>query len=424
MFLPIEAQYPVSFRETQAKELGTHLHQHNSVVLVGMKRVGISNFLRFFLTNPHIPNTYVKSGLLLFVHVDLNDLIDTSPQAFWILVLKRLIDAIEISALSVDAKRKADKLFNDSIQVQDLFLTLESVRRACRLIADEGFAINLFLVRFDRLQETVTPELFANLLGLKESLGTRLSYVFTSYRPLTDLRPGIFTKAALGVFARDMYLTPASTSDMKVILQTFLQRYQLRCTPKALAHLLDLAGGHVQYLQLSLLKLCDLENVPDNKSELLQLLTNDEEIRLLGEEIMASLTVDEQIQLKDLVTHKTKSIADNSYLRRTGLVTSEQKLFSPLFETAVRSKQAETTNTELSKKEHALYQVLQEHIGQVVERDTIIETVWPEQIETGVTDWAVDRLVARLRQKLKDQHSPYAIVTIVSRGYKLTKEEL
>jgi len=40
--------------------------------------------------------------------------------------------------------------------------------------------------------------------------------------------------------------------------------------------------------------------------------------------------------------------------------------------------------------------------------------------EFGVSDWAIDRLVARVRVKLPQQNSPYEIVTVRTRGYKLS----
>jgi len=47
--------------------------------------------------------------------------------------------------------------------------------------------------------------------------------------------------------------------------------------------------------------------------------------------------------------------------------------------------------------------------------------VWPEVEGLGVSDWAIDRLVARVRSKLKKQKSKVRIVTVKTRGYKLIK---
>ena len=52
-------------------------------------------------------------------------------------------------------------------------------------------------------------------------------------------------------------------------------------------------------------------------------------------------------------------------------------------------------------------------------QEQIIEAVWPETVSLGVTDWAIDRLVARVRAKLKDHDKNYEIVTVKTRGYKL-----
>src|SRR3989344_7716438 len=58
----IEAGYPIAFRTSEAEQLGQHLSHHHSVVLIGMKRVGISNFLRFFLNHEAIAEAYIRNG--------------------------------------------------------------------------------------------------------------------------------------------------------------------------------------------------------------------------------------------------------------------------------------------------------------------------------------------------------------------------
>jgi DNA-binding winged helix-turn-helix (wHTH) protein len=78
-------------------------------------------------------------------------------------------------------------------------------------------------------------------------------------------------------------------------------------------------------------------------------------------------------------------------------------------------------SVEFSKKELHLYSLLLENKDEICERDTIIHSVWPEYEEMGVSDWTIDRLVARLRQKLTAQKSPYSVVTVKTRGYKLVQ---
>ena len=74
---------------------------------------------------------------------------------------------------------------------------------------------------------------------------------------------------------------------------------------------------------------------------------------------------------------------------------------------------------EFTKKEFSLLRLLEKNKNQICEREQIVEEVWPEAAELGVSDWAIDRLVARLRSKLKNQNSEKEIVTVKTRGYKL-----
>ena len=66
-----------------------------------------------------------------------------------------------------------------------------------------------------------------------------------------------------------------------------------------------------------------------------------------------------------------------------------------------------------------MFTLLQERINDICEREMIVERVWPEYKVYGVSDWTIDRLVARVRTKLRKQKSMYEIITIRTRGYKL-----
>ncbi|MBI2034503.1 MAG: helix-turn-helix domain-containing protein, partial [Candidatus Levybacteria bacterium] len=112
------------------------------------------------------------------------------------------------------------------------------------------------------------------------------------------------------------------------------------------------------------------------------------------------------------------------YLWDTGMVV--QTVFSPLLQHYLQhvSTQAEGENKNIyfSKKENTLFTLLQQNIDHICEREKIVEFVWPEYRELGVSDWAIDRLVARVRAKLKHQKSPHEIITIRTRGYKLVAQ--
>lgn len=426
----IEASYPLTFRAFEAEELGKHLKSRHSVVLIGMKRVGISNFLRFFLNHKDTVKTYIADGKnYLFVSVDLNDLVELELFPFWTLVLKRIVDASEDSNLPAKVKKYIQTLFLESIQTQDLFFTIDSVRRSLVKIVGSGILPVLFLIRFDRIKDAVTSQFFANLEGLKDATHQKMSYVFTSFKSLNTLAPSVFTKASLGVFSKDLYIKPAKSEDAKIISRTYKDRYRLNLSKAVEESLLDAVDGYVQYLQLALILLHEGQTPSFNKTELFESLLKDERIALQSEELWESLVENEKAVLlkvskggQILLEERDKA----RYLWDTGFIVEKNNtrtLFSPLFDYYLKQReksvQTESHGVEFTKKENALFNFLKERTNEVCEREKIVEVVWPEVEELGVSDWAIDRLVARVRNKLKLQKSEFEIQTVKTRGYKL-----
>ncbi len=419
-----EALYPLTFREKDAEALGLHIKNRHSVVLVGMKRVGISNFLRFFLNKKGVVEKYIADNKThLFIPIDLNDLVERELFPFWVLTLKRIEDAVVNSNVSEKTKNYIETLFLDSIQSQDLFLTIDSIRKSLSLLVNEGITPTIFFLRFDRMQEVVTPEFFANLQGLIDACHQNLSYVITSVRSLEFLSPSVFTKASVSVFARTMYIEPGTRRDSEVIFEETCKKYGLTFNKDAEDKILTVVDGYTQYLQFALSYLHEKKNakIDDN---LANDLFGDERIALQSEELWESLMPDEQEVLVKIAMKKnitSDEMEKASYLFNTGIV-KDNIIFSILFSRYLEQKNSsskDTVKTELSKKENLLLKILEENRGALCEREAIIDYVWPEAESYGVSDWAVDRLVARLRSKLKTSNQDYEIVTVKTRGYKL-----
>lgn len=422
----IEEQYPIGFRAEDAEKLGQLLKNRRSVVLVGMKRVGISNFLRFFLNHKEIKEHYIKDTNHLFITVDLNDLVEREIFPFWILTFKRISDYVEENIDNAEIKKKISQLFLDSIQSQDLFLTIDGIRKSLIMLTDNGHKPTIFFIRFDRIIESATHTFFGNLQGLIDATDRKLSFVFTSVRPLDTLSSEVFTKHALSVFADTLYIKPSKKEDVEIILDTTIQQYDIYMSPDIREKLLYLVDGYNQYLQFALISLHEQKDVLNSNSDITKALLSDERILLQSEELLESLNLSEQEVLKKIISGE-KTIQDEKteadYLFKTGLISDDEKVFSPLFEKFLKDKtvnnKKENHTFELSKKEHALLNYLERFKNDVCEREEIIEAVWPEAESLGVSDWAIDRLVARLRSKMKQQESKEEIVTIKTRGYKL-----
>lgn len=430
-----EAQYPLSFREADAVQLGQSLAGRHSVTLIGMKRVGISNFLRFFLYRDDIVPTYLhRTDRHLFIPVDCNDLIEIGLLPFWSLTLKRLVDIVNRNEDLELFREQINDAFVRSIQLRDVFYTMDAVRDGLRIITSKGYLPTIFFLRFDRMQPAVTPELLQNLKGMIDATGQALSYVFTTYRELHDLMPEVFPMNGTSAFSHPRYLKPADQQATQIIMDTFLKRYSMSLSDSQKQEILQAAAGHVQYLQLTLLLVREYQeankgSLPD---DIIAYARADERIQLQSEELYATLTAQEQEVVQQSADrcssydNQTKQAVP--YLWNTGYINPDDCIFSPYLHQylskATPQPQPEVLpmaglTTGLTKKEHLLFAVLQENRDQVTEREQIVARVWPECNEIGVSDWAVDRLVARLRSKLKKQQADCTIKTIKTRGFLL-----
>ena len=425
----IITQLPLIFRYEDAKELGSHLSNHHSVVLLGIKRVGISIFLRFFTNRDDVIKNYINdSRKHLFIPVNLIDLVECEIAPFWTLTLKRIVDSVESSEISEKTKQEIRELFLESIQLQDLFFTIDSARLSVRKIIEEGFLPTLFFIRFDRLSASVTPEFFANLEGLREASHQQLSYVFTSFLPFQRMFPAVSPQAALSIAYKNIYIKPTRKEDTKMFFNAYKDRYDIKLGEDLENEFFNLVDGHFQYLQLGLIALHEPLVSIKTKEELMEYLVNDERIRLQSEELWENLDKEEQNILLKIVNKEEITKEDKKkgiYLWNTGFIAADRqklKVFSPLLEYYIKERRREESKeigAEFSKKELIFFEFLKNNKDVICEREKIIEEVWPEAEELGISDWAIDKLAGRVRSKLKLQDNNLEIQTIKTRGYKL-----
>lgn len=76
----------------------------------------------------------------------------------------------------------------------------------------------------------------------------------------------------------------------------------------------------------------------------------------------------------------------------------------------------------LSLAQFRLLQTLYEAEGAVVDRDSIVEAVWPGTDGVGVSEQAIDALVRRLRDRLSELDDYEYIVTVRGHGFRLDNE--
>lgn len=410
-----------NFRRSDAVALKQLLDTRRSILIIGIKRVGISNFLRFLLFDTASQKNLQSYKSQLIVYLDLNKLVERDIYPFWTLLLKRLVEVCTPDRVGEEIAKEGRHLFNTAIQLKDLQVTVDNIRALIELLTKRHISLTLVLNRFDRLWDVASPALLSNLSSLRDLSDDTLAFICTSFRPLT-----LFPKLRgeqLG-FMSEYYFLPAKGVDALSLVDLHARQFNLKLTDTAAETVAKVSGGHAQYARILIGKKL-LPREHEKEEKFIERAGTDEEVQLLSEEIYKNLNEAEQsllisIARQDFVSNT--ELEKSQYLTKTGMVqrTKTLSIFSPMFEFYLKHLGSSHTSTiEFTKKEKLLFAYLHKHEGIVCERDAIIEAVWPEQAESGVSDWAIDRLVARVRAKLKKQKSHFEIVTVITRGYKL-----
>jgi len=433
----IESHYPISFRKKDTEALTQTIKRHESVCLVAMKKVGISTFVRHYFYNNELKKQQFgdDTDRYLFIYCDCNDLLEVTDRAFWILLLTRCAEGLAGSCANQKVKKEGDKLFLRALSAKDSFIYFDSLRKIAELIsANTDLYVTFFLLRFDRLQPIFDKNIGNNLYALIDKVKGRLSYITTSVRPLNEIAPNTFSQN-LPIFVRSQYIAPASLRDMKSI-QNYLNLVPTYC-PKLTGTLqktiIEIGSGHITISRIIVIVISEWNDIPEKKSEIMHKLLRDERINMACEEIWENLIHEERYLIQDILTKKRPQIpATESFLLKSGVLIVNNgivSLFSPLFKQWVAKKIESFTSNgihDLTKKEELLLNLLQSKNIEICRREEIIEQVWPEyqnSEDLAVSDWAIDRLVSRLRKKIKmiDTYQSWRIVTLRSRGYRLLR---
>lgn len=83
-----------------------------------------------------------------------------------------------------------------------------------------------------------------------------------------------------------------------------------------------------------------------------------------------------------------------------------------------------TLDPPLSPAQYRLLKALVDADGGIVSRDDIVMAVWPDSVEEGVSEQAIDALVRRLRERLSELDADHQyVVTVRGHGFRLGRKD-
>jgi len=310
------------------------------------------------------------------------------------------------SGISLLLKELADNNPNQTIYIDVFGLSqltpaalLEEVEKRLKAVNDKS-PITIYFAGFDQLQLTLDANLLQALHNLARRSGIQL--VFGLCVSLKKLIPDSSFDSGLRLFGNVYYLHPYAPEELRYLLSKYGPKSWEK-NPKLKQYLTD-CGGHFQLL-LALLETSAV--LQDTPSESIQLLFKNLYTHLLGT----------QRTIIRRVSDGMKRVEPDEYLLGIGTIKKTSnglELFSPLF----RDYLVSLNNKRLPAKERRLFLLLKRNLGQVVSKQTIIDTVWGDEI---ISDWALNALVYRLRKHPVFRNQGYEIQNHKKFGYVLAK---
>lgn len=203
------------------------------------------------------------------------------------------------------------------------------------------------------------------------------------------------------ILCRGMFaLLPADISDCKILVNDFQRRYEYKVDEELFKQLYYWSQGHLGILK-SLYLLCkeeptlnfSLDSLLSKEPILYRLQAITDE---LGEEKMKTLCSD------------SLTFIDRTHFQEFGYLHDGQ-IFNPLLKEFIiklkpeldsRKESTDQRLLTLTRQERDVYELLSKNVKSLVSREEVAQAAWKDDWEEKYSDWALDALIHRLRQKI------------------------
>jgi len=422
-----------------ARRIQADLGAGRCVSLTGLSNSGKSTLTRVLGSPESLPRIEESAqGPCAVVYLDCNQAVALSPQAFYELVLRSLLEKVGPAAAPelLQALRRHHETVTDADSAFPASLAFNlALTELCERFEK---SIILLIDEFDEIFASLDERALLNLRALKDRFARLLTYATVTMRSLPELRSGSAEDEFSEMFASTTYsIPPLTTEEMEGYLSA-LPSGPLDAARRGIC--VKLSGGHPGILVALALAIAGLPDSIPGGLEAAVALEPGPRAECL--KIWSQLRPQEQADLVAMATEAEAAVAPPQIRRLETLgLARAGRLFSPLFAEFVarRGRAAEVGGKGvhldpdsgdvwvdgiripvLTELEFRLLQLLYERRDKLTDKYRIVTAVWGDNYLDEVDDARVEKLVSRLRGRIEpDPADPRYLVTVRGRGYKL-----
>ena len=329
-------------------------------------------------------------------------------------------------------------------KTDDSLVLAKHLNEAINKLAVQGKHIVLLFDHFDEYQNQLPRSFFQMLKSARSVAKYKFATIFATRRDLVDLVDREIAKDYWDFFVGNtVYLKIYDERAVQSIFNQTEKTFSKKLSEKQKGQIVVLTGGHAKLTKI-LSELVFAEEIdPENN-----LFLKNAQIRSCLLEIWLFLTAEQQRALY-LISQRELKIESNvlENLIKLNLVKDTDKppqltFTIPLFFEFVKQMAPDIAEPKivfdqytkeivkgdsiiselLSAQEYRLVKFFVENAGRVVERDELIEAVWPQtQVLEAISDEAIDQMIFRVRKKIeKEPNTPKHLITVKGRGIRFT----
>lgn len=423
------SQLSPEFRAELLARVVPDLSAGESVSVIGGSGVGKTNLLRF-LNRLDVQAAYWKPPAPWIVAIDTNALVFSSYGGGYDLVeliIHRLIRECERRGMPAELLADLDRLHATLVAQPSPALAIRYLDRICgRLCVDRGIQLILAFDQFEDVWASMEPRIFLNLRYLRDEYKYRLCYLVMTRERLERVRERQLGDAMevetfwelfdSHVYGLGMYVR----RDAEEMLSRIARRRDVAVSSELAEAALALSGGHPALLRALFWALQSQPSPALAPAELLAVPNIARECAKIWDD----LSTEEQQALRLVVSGSPRATPDSQLLddlvRKELIAGVPPRLFSPVFATYIAREQdaqlpgitvsaglrhiwvdGHQLDAPLSRLEFALLECLARSAGQVVRREDILRSLYPDDA-LDVNDERLDTLLRRVREAIGD----------------------
>lgn len=402
-------KHPLKFKqlEKRYKPVFDEISTGRSVSFIGLPLSAKSGYLQYIFRNElflkeSIPNYPLKHKVLYFEPVPIK------ADNFF---LHQLASAIE----NIDFGYTKPKE-NDSNTIFNSLLSYISK------LGKEKKKLTLF-ISLHNVQHLLTAEDGQQLRALWEPYrnppNNPLNFVFMSHSQTPGIDPiPEFYQAVIEPMTESIYYFPTlDIEDSTYSAKRYAKLVDVKLSEEQIQEIVKGAGGYYPLITRAVKTLKGQEASIVTNSDL----SDSPYIIDAINALKSSLTEQQRIQLRSAAQGRGghDSTLNNLGIIKKGIV--ESTWIQDYYRDKPKSKIQAREEYLLKGNELRVFRELLIKEEGVVSRDEIALILWAEEASEKYSDWAIDKLISRIRGKLKDGNSEYIIVTVKGSGYSMFK---